>query len=91
MVTLADARTRIEAVVDPELPFVTIAELGILRDVAVDGEHVSVTITPTYSGCPAMQAIADDIRSALPGVDVPAHQSSPSPAANRPFGCPVHG
>lgn len=65
MVTLADARTRIEAVVDPELPFVTIAELGILRDVAVTGDHVTVTITPTYSGCPAMSAIAEDIRAAL--------------------------
>ena len=46
MVTLADARTRIEAVVDPELPFVTIAELGILRDVAVDGDQVTVTTQP---------------------------------------------
>lgn len=70
MVTLADAWERVEAVVDPELPFVTIAELGILRDVAVDGDHVSVTITPTYSGCPAMSAIVKDIRSALEGVDV---------------------
>lgn len=70
MVTLADARSRVEAVLDPELPFVTIAELGILRDVAVDGDHVNVTITPTYSGCPAMSAIAEDIRTALDDVDV---------------------
>lgn len=70
MVTIADARTRIEAVVDPELPFVTIAELGILRDIAVDGERVNVTITPTYSGCPAMSAIEEDIRAAMDGVDV---------------------
>ncbi len=69
MVTLADARTRIEAVVDPELPFVTIAELGILRDVAVDGDQVTVTITPTYSGCPAMSAIAEDIRASLDDTD----------------------
>ncbi len=70
MVTLADARTRIEAVVDPELPFVTIAELGILRYIEVDGDHVNVTITPTYSGCPAMSAIEEDIRAAMDGVDV---------------------
>lgn len=70
MVTIADARTRIEAVVDPELPFVTIAELGILRAIAVDGERVNVTITPTYSGCPAMSAIEEDIRAAMDGVDV---------------------
>lgn len=70
MVTLADARTRIEAVVDPELPFVTIAELGILRRIAVDGDRVNVTITPTYSGCPAMSAIEEDIRAAMAGIDV---------------------
>ena len=70
MVTLPEARRRIEAVVDPELPFVTIAELGILRDVAVDGDRVNVTITPTYSGCPAMSAIEEDIRAALDDVDV---------------------
>ncbi len=69
MVTLADARARIESVVDPELPFVTIAELGILRDVVVDGRQVTVTITPTYSGCPAMSAIAEDIRTALDGTE----------------------
>lgn len=67
MVTLTDARVRIEAVVDPELPIVTIAELGILRGVTVAGNAVTVTITPTYSGCPAMTAIAEDIESALDG------------------------
>lgn len=69
MVTLADARARVEAVADPELPLVTIAELGILRDVTVDGNQVTVTITPTYSGCPAMSAIAEDIEAALHGTD----------------------
>lgn len=49
------------AVPDPEIPPVTIAELGILRGVHTDGEHVVVTITPTYSGCPAMDTIAGDI------------------------------
>jgi ring-1,2-phenylacetyl-CoA epoxidase subunit PaaD len=52
-------------VVDPEIRVVTIAELGILRDVTVDGERVTVTITPTYSGCPAMDVIRADIRQAL--------------------------
>jgi ring-1,2-phenylacetyl-CoA epoxidase subunit PaaD len=41
------------AVPDPELPMVTVADLGILRQVREDGGHVTVTITPTYSGCPA--------------------------------------
>ena len=56
---------------DPEIPVVTIEDLGILRDVQVDGGHVTVTITPTYSGCPAMDEIRADIRTALAarGVD----------------------
>jgi ring-1,2-phenylacetyl-CoA epoxidase subunit PaaD len=62
MVTAFEA---VAAVVDPEIPAVTIADLGILRDVTVDGERVTVTITPTYSGCPAMDVIRADIRRAL--------------------------
>lgn len=51
---------------DPELPVVTIADLGILRDVTEDDRgRVHVQITPTYSGCPAMDAIRDDILLAL--------------------------
>ena len=50
-------------VADPELPFLSIVDLGILRDVEVDGSMVRVTITPTYSGCPAMDAIRSDIDS----------------------------
>ena len=53
------------AVFDPELPPLTIAELGILRDVAIDGRGVEIRITPTYSGCPAMTVIAQDIEAAL--------------------------
>jgi ring-1,2-phenylacetyl-CoA epoxidase subunit PaaD len=53
------------AVPDPELPMVTIADLGILRDVRDDGGTVTVTITPTYSGCPAMAQIAADVRRRL--------------------------
>ena len=45
----------------------TLADLGILRDVRVSGDDVVVTITPTYSGCPAMEAIRDDLRRALEG------------------------
>src|SRR5581483_4906940 len=52
-------------VVDPEIPVLTIADLGVLRDVTVDDGRVEVTITPTYSGCPAMNMIALDIRLAL--------------------------
>jgi len=65
----------LDTVTDPEIPVLTIADLGILRAVAVEGDTVHVTITPTYSGCPAMDAIRADIRAALasagyPDVDV---------------------
>ena len=52
-------------VMDPEVPVISVVELGIVRDVAIEGAHVTVTVTPTYSGCPALQVIEDDIRSAL--------------------------
>ncbi|MGN5480129.1 1,2-phenylacetyl-CoA epoxidase subunit PaaD [Cupriavidus basilensis] len=55
----------LETVPDPEIPVVSI-DLGILRDIAVaDGATLEVTITPTYSGCPAMSQIAEDIGHAL--------------------------
>jgi ring-1,2-phenylacetyl-CoA epoxidase subunit PaaD len=66
-VTAAGAAAVAAAVTDPELPMLTLAELGILRDVRESGAGVVVTITPTYSGCPAMAAIRDDLRSALSG------------------------
>lgn len=73
MVTLlesgADLRQRawdaVASVVDPEIPVLTIADLGVLRDVVLDGDHVEVAITPTYSGCPAMNMIALEIEVAL--------------------------
>jgi ring-1,2-phenylacetyl-CoA epoxidase subunit PaaD len=51
------------AVVDPEIPVLTIEDLGVLRDVTVDGD--TVAITPTYSGCPAMDMIALEVELAL--------------------------
>jgi len=53
------------AVLDPEVPVLTIDDLGILRDVTVDEGRVHVRITPTYSGCPAMEAIRADILAAF--------------------------
>ena len=52
-------------VVDPEIPVLTIADLGVLRDVTVDEGRIEVTITPTYSGCPAMNMITLEIELAL--------------------------
>ena len=60
------ARELLERVVDPDLPFLSIRDIAILRDVEVSAEDaVTVTITPTYSGCPAMETIRSDIRTAL--------------------------
>jgi ring-1,2-phenylacetyl-CoA epoxidase subunit PaaD len=54
------------SVPDPEIPSLTIADLGILRAVRVDkAGHVEVDLTPTYSGCPAVEAIESDVREAL--------------------------
>jgi len=68
----AGAAARIDAawaalrgVPDPEVPVLSVVELGIVRDVAVDGDAVMVTVTPTYSGCPAMREIERDIVAAL--------------------------
>ena len=52
-------------IVDPEIPVLTIADLGVLRDVRVAGDTVEVVITPTYSGCPAMDMIAVEVGLAL--------------------------
>jgi ring-1,2-phenylacetyl-CoA epoxidase subunit PaaD len=52
-------------VVDPEIPVLSIADLGVLREVRVAGDTVEVVITPTYSGCPAMRMIELEIERAL--------------------------
>ena len=62
---VSDAWAVAAAVTDPELPMVTLADLGILRRVDVDATGVTVTITPTYSGCPAMREISHDLRHHL--------------------------
>lgn len=55
----------LEPLTDPEIPVVTLRELGILRDVRETVEGIEVVITPTYSGCPAMGQIEDDVRASL--------------------------
>jgi ring-1,2-phenylacetyl-CoA epoxidase subunit PaaD len=59
----------VACVVDPEIPVLTIADLGVLRDIAVNDGCVEVAITPTYSGCPAMNMIALEIELALDRAD----------------------
>jgi ring-1,2-phenylacetyl-CoA epoxidase subunit PaaD len=52
-------------VADPEIPVVSVVDLGIVRDVRAEGNALDVTVTPTYSGCPATQVIEASIRRAL--------------------------
>ena len=59
------ARSAAAAVLDPELPVLTIDDLGVLRDVVVEGGRVTVTVTPTYSGCPALEVIERDVAQAV--------------------------
>lgn len=62
------------SVVDPEIPVLNIADLGVLRAVAISNGAVEVTITPTYLGCPAMDVIALDVELALAKAGIaPAH------------------
>lgn len=77
-----DARAVVASVVDPEIPVLTIEDLGVLRSVEHQDAHVVVTITPTYSGCPAMSQIEDDIVAALTraGFDAPEVVVTHNPA-----------
>jgi len=65
VLNLESANLTLEQVSDPEIPVLTIADLGIIRNVKTEGRSVEVTITPTYSGCPAMDTIEADIKTAL--------------------------
>jgi ring-1,2-phenylacetyl-CoA epoxidase subunit PaaD len=62
---MVSARAVAERVTDPELPMLTLADLGVLRDVEETPDGVVVTITPTYTGCPAMDAMRADLTVAL--------------------------
>jgi ring-1,2-phenylacetyl-CoA epoxidase subunit PaaD len=67
-----DAILRVlDGVMDPEVPVLSVVELGVVRDVRIEGDEVTVVLTPTYSGCPAMHVMEADIVRALrsAGVD----------------------
>jgi ring-1,2-phenylacetyl-CoA epoxidase subunit PaaD len=59
-----------QSIPDPEIPVISIVELGIVRDVKILDDFVEVTITPTYTGCPAMKTIEDDILTALNNIGI---------------------
>ncbi len=62
---LARARDAAAQVCDPEIPSLSIEDLGILRDVRIEAERIVVTLAPTYTACPATEAICDDVGAAL--------------------------
>lgn len=55
----------LDSVMDPEIPVISLYELGVLQNVEMDGDRVHLTITPTYVGCPAMSVMEEDARAAL--------------------------
>ena len=67
-VTEPEVRAAVEAVPDPELPVLTLADLGVLRAVRLEGGRVRIEITPTYVACPALGTIKDDVRRAVAGL-----------------------
>ena len=62
---MVSAQALAASVTDPEMPMLTLEDLGVLRSVSQEGSRVVVTITPTYSGCPAMATMRDDLRHRL--------------------------
>lgn len=70
--TVEQVRDAVSTVHDPEYPGVSITDLGLVVDVRVDGTRAEVDLIPTFSGCPALTMIADDVRAAaaaVPGVE----------------------
>jgi ring-1,2-phenylacetyl-CoA epoxidase subunit PaaD len=63
--TVAFAHSVVANVPDPEIPSVTLGDLGILRSVEQDGDQIVVTLTPTYVGCPATEVIKQDVQTQL--------------------------
>ena len=66
---LQDSKTRtmeaLAGVADPEIPAVSVLDLGMIENIDIDGDHVTVTLLPTFVGCPAIEVIKEDITAAL--------------------------
>jgi ring-1,2-phenylacetyl-CoA epoxidase subunit PaaD len=65
MLTEENIYSLLNEIEDPEIPVISIVELGVIRDVKISGKDIEVKITPTYSGCPAMKQMEDDVRKKL--------------------------
>jgi ring-1,2-phenylacetyl-CoA epoxidase subunit PaaD len=68
MVTAEQVWSALDEVADPEIPVISLVELGVVRDVRVEGRRVSVTLTPTFLGCPALDAMRRALEEKLAGI-----------------------
>ena len=82
MKTIEEIYKLLSKIPDPEIPVITISELGVLRKLEYDGDKLVVYITPTYSGCPAIKQMEDDIYKVLKeeGVDMTEVKTIYNPA-----------
>jgi len=64
-ITAESVREALTHVMDPEIPVISVVDMGIIRDVVVNSEGVTVTMTPTFSGCPALDVMRRDIETAV--------------------------
>lgn len=71
MLTRDEIYAVLQTVPDPEVPVISVVELGVVRDVQIGDNAVTVTMTPTYSGCPAMREMEADVKAALLARGVP--------------------
>ncbi|MDP3555889.1 MAG: 1,2-phenylacetyl-CoA epoxidase subunit PaaD [Bacteroidota bacterium] len=65
MLTKENIFSLLSEIPDPEIPVISIVELGVVRDVIISGKDIEIIITPTYSGCPAMKQMEDDVRKKM--------------------------
>ena len=65
--------TMVRTVHDPELPYLTVEEMGMVRGVTMRNNQIVVSLTPTYSGCPATDVISEDVENAVKAVEPEAH------------------
>ena len=73
--TVEEVWAALEDLADPEIPVISLRDLGILREVRAGADGLEVVITPTYSGCPAMGQIEDDLRSILKSRGISARRA----------------
>ncbi|MGI9608854.1 MAG: iron-sulfur cluster assembly protein [Acidimicrobiia bacterium] len=66
---IEDIRTAVSTVDDPEYPGVSVTDLGLVENIDLEGDRASISMIPTYGGCPALDFIADDVREAVEALD----------------------